>query len=274
MSEFLLSQVLKTFRGFTIIIGTKLLEKTKHEQRKNHLLTISLLLILPQNFTSLSHPLPLCNDNRKQMKKTLTYCFSLHNSTTDSNFSLPPPPPPPASSLSNIDLEGDACRRLFATQKTTLSWGGGVWFACLPVNAPGRVMLLEMLSTSYSSVKRTRTAPSHYFITMVVTFHLTGRENNCTSSNTALLKASKAVTQAVRDIELVFFQCITVLALSSHYFKSCCREGNGLFRDKLSLNEKPICCPSILPLLVTAKVRLSTLATVLTHVAIKKLIEF
>ena len=143
-----------------------------------------------------------------------------------------------------------------------------MWFACLPVNAPGRVMLLEMLSTSYSSVKRTRTAPSHYFITMVVTFHLTGRENNCTSSNTALLKASKTVTHAVRDVELVFFQCITVLALSSHYFKSCCREGNGLFRDKLSLNEKPICCPSILPLLVTAKVRLSTLATVLTHVAI------
>ena len=108
-----------------------------------------------------------------------------------------------------------------------------MWFACLPLNAPGRVMLLEMLSTSYSSVKRTRTALSHYFINMVVTFHLTVRENNCTSSNTALLKASKAVTHAVRDIELVFFQCATVLALSSRYFKSCCREGNGSFRDKL-----------------------------------------
>ena len=47
------------------------------------------------------------------------------------------------------------------TQKTTLSWGGGRgmwWFACLPVNGLGRVMLLEMLSTSYSSVKRNRTA--------------------------------------------------------------------------------------------------------------------
>ena len=60
---------------------TKLLEKTKHEQYKNHLLTISLLLILPQNYTSLSHPLPVCNDNRTQTtKKPLTYCFSLLNS--------------------------------------------------------------------------------------------------------------------------------------------------------------------------------------------------
>ena len=47
------------------------------------------------------------------------------------------------------------------TQKTTLSWGGGMWwFACLPVNARGRVMLLEMLSMLYSSVKRTRTVRS------------------------------------------------------------------------------------------------------------------
>ena len=49
------------------------------------------------------------------------------------------------------------------TQKTTLSLGGGGgmwWFACLPVNVLGRVMLLEMLSTSYSSVKRTRTVRS------------------------------------------------------------------------------------------------------------------
>ena len=35
-----------------------------------------------------------------------------------------------------------------------------MWFACLPVNARGRVMLLEMLSTLYSSVKRTRTVRS------------------------------------------------------------------------------------------------------------------
>ena len=49
------------------------------------------------------------------------------------------------------------------TQKTTLSWGGGGgmwWFPCLLVNVLGRVMLLEMLSTSYSSVKKTRTACS------------------------------------------------------------------------------------------------------------------
>ena len=61
---------------------TKLLEKTKHEQNKNHLLT------------SPSHPLPLCNDNRTQTgKKTLTYCFSLHNSTTVTSPSPPPPLP-------------------------------------------------------------------------------------------------------------------------------------------------------------------------------------
>ena len=49
------------------------------------------------------------------------------------------------------------------TQKTTLSWKGGRgmwWFACLPVNARRRVMLLEMLSTLYSLVKRTRTVRS------------------------------------------------------------------------------------------------------------------
>ena len=52
------------------------------------------------------------------------------------------------------------------TQKTTLSGGGGggkrgMWrFPCLLVNVLGRVMLLEMLSTSYSSVKKTQTACS------------------------------------------------------------------------------------------------------------------
>ena len=53
------------------------------------------------------------------------------------------------------------------TQKTTLNWGGGGgggrrmwWFPCLLVNVLGMVMLLEMLSTSYSSVKKTRTARS------------------------------------------------------------------------------------------------------------------
>ena len=51
------------------------------------------------------------------------------------------------------------------TQKTTLSWGGGGgggmwWFPCLLVNVLGRVMLLEMLSTSYSSVKKTPTTCS------------------------------------------------------------------------------------------------------------------
>ena len=88
---------------------TKLLEKTKHEQRKNHLLTISLLLILPQNFTSLSHPLPLCNDNWKQMEKPLTYCFSLRNSTT---VTSPSPPPPYAMLIWKVML---IARRLFMT---------------------------------------------------------------------------------------------------------------------------------------------------------------
>ena len=41
-------------------------------------------------------------------------------------------------------------------------------FACLPVNALGRVMLLEMLSTSYSSVKRTRTARSCCKVTVCI----------------------------------------------------------------------------------------------------------
>ena len=42
------------------------------------------------------------------------------------------------------------------------------WFACLPVNALGRVMLLEMLSTSYSSVKRTWTARSCCKVTVPI----------------------------------------------------------------------------------------------------------
>ena len=47
------------------------------------------------------------------------------------------------------------------SQKTTLSWGGGGgramwWFPCLLENVLGRVMLLEMLSTSYSLVKKSR----------------------------------------------------------------------------------------------------------------------
>ena len=47
------------------------------------------------------------------------------------------------------------------------------------------------------------------------------------------LKASKAVSHAVHDIELVLFQYVTVLVLISRSFKSCCREGNGLFRHKI-----------------------------------------
>ena len=62
------------WKHFTVLQSwTKLLEKTKHEQHKNHLLTISLLLILPQNYTSLSHHLPLCNDNRTQTAKKTTH---------------------------------------------------------------------------------------------------------------------------------------------------------------------------------------------------------
>ena len=86
---------------------TKLLEKTKHEQNKNHLLT------------SPSHPLPLCNDNRTQTgKKPHTYCFSRHNSTTVTSLS---PPPPYAMLIWEVIL----ARKLFVTQKTTLSQGEG-----------------------------------------------------------------------------------------------------------------------------------------------------
>ena len=83
-------------KHFTVLQSwTKVSEKTKHEQHKNHLLTISLLLILPQKFTctSLSHPLPLCNDNRTQKaKKPLTYCFSLNSATVTCTSPSPPPP--------------------------------------------------------------------------------------------------------------------------------------------------------------------------------------
>ena len=86
---------------------TKLLEKTKHEQNKNHLLT------------SPSHPLPLCNENRTQTaKKPPPYCFSLHNSTT---VTSPSPPPPYAMLMWEVML----ARKLFVTQKTTLSQGEG-----------------------------------------------------------------------------------------------------------------------------------------------------
>ena len=131
------------WKHFTVLQSwTKLLEKTKHEQHKNHLLTISLLLILPQNCTSLSHPLPLCNYNRTQTaKKPLTYCFSLLNSAA---VTSPSPPLPYAMLIWEVML----ARKLFVTQETTLSSGGGGggggmwWFACLPVNALGRVILL------------------------------------------------------------------------------------------------------------------------------------
>ena len=88
-------------------LWTKLLEKTKHEQNKNHLLT------------SPSHPLPLRNENRTQTaKKPLTYCFSLHNSTT---VTSPFPPPRYAMLMWEVML----ARKLFVTQKTTLSHGEG-----------------------------------------------------------------------------------------------------------------------------------------------------
>ena len=125
-------------KHFTVLQSwTKLLEKTKHEQHKNQLLTISLLLILPQNCTSLSHPLPLCNDNRTQTaKKPLTYCFSLLNSAAVTN--LPPPSP-----LCNVDVGSDAFQENVRDPESNIGLGGGRrmrWFACLPVNALGRVM--------------------------------------------------------------------------------------------------------------------------------------
>ena len=94
---------------------TKLLEKTKHEQNRNHLLT------------SPSHPLPLGNDNRTQTgKKPITYCFSLHNSTT---VTSPSPPPPYAMLIWEVYAmliwEVMLARKLFVTQKTTLSQGEG-----------------------------------------------------------------------------------------------------------------------------------------------------
>ena len=94
---------------------TKLLEKTKYEQDRNHFLT------------SPSHPFPLCNDNRTQTaKKPLTYCFSLHKSTTVTSPSPPPPPP-----YAMLMWEAMLARKLFVTQKTTLSQGGGGGFSSL-----------------------------------------------------------------------------------------------------------------------------------------------
>ena len=86
---------------------TKLLKKTKHEQNKNHFLT------------SPSHPLPLCNDNRTQRaKKPLTYCFSLHNSTTVTS-------PSPPSPLCNVDVGSDACQETVRDPKDNIESGGG-----------------------------------------------------------------------------------------------------------------------------------------------------
>ena len=86
---------------------TKLLEKTKHEQNKNHLLT------------SPSHPLPLCNDNRTQTGKKLhTYCFSLHNSTTVTSLSPPSP-------LCNVDMGSDACQETVRDPNDNIESGGG-----------------------------------------------------------------------------------------------------------------------------------------------------
>ena len=95
---------------------------TTENRCRNHSLTVSLFLILPQLF---SHPpSPLCN----------------------------------------VDLEGDACQETVRDPENNIELGGGGggmwWFPCLLVNVLGRVMLLEMLSTSYSSVKKTQTACS------------------------------------------------------------------------------------------------------------------
>ena len=139
LSEFLLSLVLKTFRGFRIVDKTPLENQTWTAQ-KPLAYYISLLLILPQNFTSLSHPLPLCSDNRTQTaKKPVTHCFSLLNSTT---VTSPSPRPPYAMLMWEVML----ARKLFVTKKTTLSRGEGGWgiwwFACLQVYALGRVIFL------------------------------------------------------------------------------------------------------------------------------------
>ena len=95
---------------------TKLLEKTKHEQNKNHLLS------------SPSHALPLSNDNRTQTaKKPLTYCFSLHNSTTVTS-------PFPPSPLCNVDVESDACQETVCDPKDNIESGeGGGGFGSLLV---------------------------------------------------------------------------------------------------------------------------------------------
>ena len=58
---------------------TKLLKKTKHEQNKNHFLT------------SPSHPLPLCNDNRTQRAKN--HSLTVSPFIILPQLLLPPPSP-------------------------------------------------------------------------------------------------------------------------------------------------------------------------------------
>ena len=104
---------------------------TTENRCRNHSLTVSFFLILPQ-------------------------------------FFLPPPPPSP---LCNVDLEGHACQETVRDPENNIELGGGEgrgmwWFPCLLVNVLGRLMLLEMLSTSCSSVKKTRTARSYCKVTV------------------------------------------------------------------------------------------------------------
>ena len=128
------------WKHFTVLQSwTKRLEKTKHEQHKNHLLTISLLLILPTILLSPTlSPYAMTTEHRQTKNHSLTVSPFL----ILPQLLLPPPPPPYAMLIWEVML----ARKLFVTQKTTLSWGGGGggmwWFACLPLNALGRVILL------------------------------------------------------------------------------------------------------------------------------------
>ena len=83
------------------------------------LLFLSCQLILPQNFTSLSHPSPyaMTTEHRQPKKHSLTVSpfFILPQ------LLLPPPPPPYAMLMWEVML----ARKLLVTQKTSLSWGGG-----------------------------------------------------------------------------------------------------------------------------------------------------